>query len=82
MVLRSPEDKDTELWTLRALRVWKDRDTRSMCLGESRSQESKSPATLLLPPCEDCKISILSLQPSPGATAAVTLQAWLLHSST
>lgn len=25
MVLRSPEDKDTELGTLTALRVWKDR---------------------------------------------------------
>lgn len=66
MVLRRPEDKHTELGTLTALRVWKDRDTWSMCLGESRSQESKSAATLLLPPCKDCMIISRASSPHPG----------------
>lgn len=35
MVLRSPEDKDTDLVTMPALRVWKDSGTGSMDPGES-----------------------------------------------
>lgn len=79
VVLRSPEDKDTGLGTLPSLRVWKDRDTWWVCPGDSRSQESKSPAALLPPPREAWTISILRPQPSPWAAAAVTSQAQLLH---
>lgn len=36
MGLRSPEDKDTELGTMPALRVWKDGDTQNPSPEESR----------------------------------------------
>ena len=77
--VRSLEHKDTGLGTLPSLRVWKDRDIWRVCPGDSRSQESKSPAALLPPPQEAWTISILRPQPSPWAAAAVTSQAQLLH---
>ena len=77
--VRSPEHKDTGLGTLPSLRVWKDRDTWRVCPGDSRSQESKSPAAVLPPPREAWTISILRPPPSPWAAAALTSQAQLLH---
>lgn len=78
-VLRSSKDKDTEASEQVSIEDLEgegqgDRDTGSMCPGESRYQESKSPDStamscpLLHCPCQDCGISILSPSPIPWAT--------------
>lgn len=45
VVLRSPENKDTELGTMLALNVRKDRDTQNSSPEESRPQENKPDST-------------------------------------
>lgn len=45
MALRSPEDRTQRLGTIPSVRVWQDRGTGSLCPGESRPQESKSPGS-------------------------------------